>query len=275
MKLLKARAADLGLNLGLRHLELFDVYYRELAVWNQRLNLTAITGYEDVQIKHFLDSLSCLLALTPGGPTAIPSTVPVQRTSQPLWFLDVGSGAGLPGLPIKIMLPDIRMTLVETTGKKVTFLRHIVKTLELEGVQVLNARAEDVGRLPEHRERYDVVLARAVAHLSVLSEYCLPFARVGGRVVAPKGPDAPDEAKTARIAIEMLGGSLVEVKPVTLPGLDSKRHLIVVDKVAKTPDAYPRRAGIPSKRPLGRYAGRSTDAGEQEDDDRLPGVPGH
>ena len=250
MELLSAGAKALGLNLGPRHLDMFELYYRELSGWNQRFNLTAITGYEDVQVKHFLDSLSCLLALSPGDRKGIPNTVPVQLYSQALWCLDVGSGAGLSGLPMKIMLPEVRMTLIETTGKKATFLRHIVNALGLEGVEVINARAEDVGHLPEHRERYDVVLARAVAHLSVLSEYCLPFCRIGGRMIAPKGEDAPQEARSARRAMQRLGGSSAEVKRVVLQGLDSERYLVVVDKVKKTPDPFPRKAGMPSKRPL-------------------------
>ena len=154
-------------------------------------------------------------------------------------------------MPLKIMLPEAKMTLVEATGKKVSFLRHMASTLGLENVDILHARAEDVAHIPEHRERYDLVTARAVAHLSVLSEYCLPFCRLGGRMVAPKGADAEAEAAAARKALEMLGGSLVGIKPVWWPGSEAERYLIVVDKVAKTPEQYPRRAGIPSKRPLG------------------------
>ena len=251
MELLRSGARALGLYLDARHLEMFERYYRELSSWNQRFNLTAITRYEDIQIKHFLDSLSCLLALPSSdrdGP--IPNTVPLQSDSAELWCLDVGSGAGMPGLPLKIMLPGARMTLVEATGKKVAFLRHVVNVLGLEGVEVLHARVEDVGRTPEHRERYDLVLARAVAHLQVLAEYCLPLCRLGGRMIAPKGEDAVEEARASRRAMTVLGGSLVEIKPVALQGLDSKRYLVVVDKARRTPDAYPRRAGVPSRRPL-------------------------
>ena len=252
MELLRAGARALGLNLSPGHLELFELYYRELSVWNQRFNLTAITRYEDVQVKHFLDSLSCLLALSPWNPgKLVPDTVPLHLDSHSLWCLDVGSGAGLPGIPIKIMLPDAHMTLIEATRKKADFLRHMVEILSLQNVEVIHARAEHVAHLPEHRERYDVVLARAVAHLRILAEYCLPFCRPGGRLIAPKGEDAADEAEESGVALQSLGGALLEVKSLVLPGLAPERYLIVVDKVGRTPEAYPRRPGIPSKRPLG------------------------
>ena len=250
MELLRQGARELGLILGDRHLEAFERYYRELSCWNERFNLTTVTRYEDVQIKHFLDSLSCLLALGGGGNHRIPDTVPLQTESRPLWCLDVGSGAGFPGIPLKIMLPEIKLTLVEATGKKARFLQHMVQVLHLDRVQVLNARVEDVGHMPGHREEYDIVVARAVAHLRVLSEYCLPLCRVGGRMVAPKGEDAQQETSEARVALETLGGGQTEVKPVDLSGLQPGRYLVVVQKEARSPEHLPRRAGIPAKRPL-------------------------
>lgn len=251
MELLREGAKSLGLILSPTHLAAFERYYRELASWNQRFNLTTITGYDQVQCRHFLDSLSCVLALPPGDEEArVPDAVPLQRLSRPLWCVDVGSGAGFPGLPLKIVLPQAKMTLVEATGKKVAFLRHMVRVLQLDDVEVLHARAEEVGHMPEHRERYDFVVARAVAHLCVLAEYCLPLCRVGARVVAQKGEDAQEEASAAEPALRLLRGTLRDIKPVTVPGLPSGRHLVVVGKVAKGPDAYPRRPGVPSKRPL-------------------------
>ena len=251
MEPLRQGAKDLGLTLSPKHLALFELYYEELTSWNKRFNLTAITRYEEVQCRHFLDSLSCLLALSAKkGDRTIPSAVPLQLESAPLWCLDVGSGAGFPGIPLKIILPEIRMTLIEATGKKTTFLRHLIDVLALKDVEVLHGRAEEIGHESEHRERYDVVMARAVAHLSVLAEYCLPFCRLGGRMIAPKGVDAQAEAETASNALFLLGGYLVTIKPVELVGLEADRHLVVVDKVAPTPEAYPRRAGIPAKRPL-------------------------
>jgi len=250
MDLLREGAKDLGLTLSPRHVEMFECYYHELTKWNRRFNLTAITGYEEVQIKHFLDSLSCFLAF-PGetlGP--LPSRIPLQLSRSPFWCLDIGSGAGFPGLPLKILAPDIRMTLIDSTRKKVGFLRHMIDILELEDVEAIHTRAEELGHMPHHREQYDIVVARAVAHLPILCEYCLPLCRVGGRMIALKGREAHEEAEESQEAFDALGGALVEVKPVTLLDMGSGHHLIAIDKVASTPDKYPRRPGMPSKRPL-------------------------
>ncbi|MBC7237327.1 MAG: 16S rRNA (guanine(527)-N(7))-methyltransferase RsmG [Chloroflexi bacterium] len=251
MEILVEGARRLGLTLESRHIQLFELYYRELMTWNERFNLTAISGYEQVQSRHFLDSLTCLLALPTSMSTReIPDTVPLQRYGCALRLADVGSGAGFPGLPIKIMLPDAHMTLIEATAKKVAFLRHVVEVLGLSGVQVLNARAEEVGHMPEHRETYDAVMARAVARMATLAEYCLPLCRIGGRMIAPKGEDAEAEAEADKEAIRLLGGTLVAVKPVLLPEIEADHYLVVVDKIAHTPDIYPRRPGVPAKRPL-------------------------
>lgn len=254
MEILRSGARGLGLTLSPRHLSSFDVYYRELESWNHRFNLTAITGYEEVQRRHFLDSLTCLLAFPGEALTfdaAVPDTVPLQRYAGELRCADVGSGAGFPGLPIKLLLPEIRMTLIEATGKKVAFLRHMISTLGLAQIEVIHGRAEEVGHLPPHREQYDLVLARAVAPLAVLLEICLPLCRLGGRLIAPKGEDAPAEAEGAGQALAILGGRLTAVKQIALPDLPGQRYLVVVDKVAPAPERYPRRAGIPAKRPLG------------------------
>jgi 16S rRNA (guanine527-N7)-methyltransferase len=251
METLCEGAKALGLTLSARHVALFELYYRELAAWNRRFNLTAITAYDQVQSKHFLDSLTCLLALPRSdGDVAIPATVPLQTATTGLWLMDVGSGAGFPGLPLKIMLPEARVTLVESVGKKVTFLRHAIEVLGLTGVEVLAMRAEEAARLPEHRERYDMVVARAVAHLSVLAEYCLPCCRIGGRMVAPKGEDAASELGASRLALEMLGCTAVALTQVHLPGAELPRYLVVADKGRPTPEQYPRRVGLPTKRPL-------------------------
>ncbi len=252
MELLREGARDLGLTLSPRHIEMFECYYHELGEWNDRFNLTAITGYQEVQVKHFLDSLSCFLAF-PGRTLApLPNRVPLQLDRGDLRCVDVGSGAGFPGLPLKILAPDIEMTLVDSTRKKVGFLRHMIELLELEGVAAIHARAEELGQGLQHRERYDVVMARAVAHLPILCEYCLPLCRVGGRMIALKGQDAHEEAEESQEAVDILGGTLVEIKSVTLPVLGSGHHLIAIDKAAPTPEKYPRRPGMPSKRPLSR-----------------------
>lgn len=251
MEILRQGAGQLGLQLSTLHLERFQILYEELYSWNERLNLTAITGYQDVQTRHLLDSLSCLLAFPTGQqPDTIPDAIPVQRPGHALRCIDVGTGAGFPGLPLRILLPDLRLTLLESVGKKVTWLQYIVRRLGLSDVEIVQGRAEEIGRDAAHRERYDVVVARAVAPLNVLAEYCLPFCRKGGRFVAPKGEDAVHEAREAEAAIHALGGRLVAVKRVPLPEMLADHHLVVIDKVEPTPERYPRRTGIPTKRPL-------------------------
>lgn len=251
MEILRQGAGQLGLQLSAQHLERFQTLYEELCSWNERLNLTAITGYRDVQTRHLLDSLTCLLAFPSQEPhSSIPDTVPVQRPGRVLRCLDVGTGAGFPGIPLKILLPDLRLSLLESVGKKVTWLNHIVRRLSLTGVEIIQGRAEELAHDPGHREAYDVVVARAVAPLNVLAEYCLPFCRTGGRFIAPKGEDAQLEAAQASAAIALLGGRLSAIKQVPLYELLGEHHLVVIDKIAPTPERYPRRTGIPAKRPL-------------------------
>jgi 16S rRNA (guanine527-N7)-methyltransferase len=225
----------LGIRLTNTQLSAFRIYENELLEWNTRFNLTSIENPDQVRTKHFLDSLSCLL---------------VMRDPSPEHIIDVGTGAGFPGIPLKIFLPGIRLTLVESVGKKAGFCRHILQKLELEGVSVIQERAEVLGQSVEHRERYDWSVARAVANMPVLMELLLPFVRVGGKALAMKGGAAPSESQTAERAIRLLGGRLQRLVPVDLPGVADQRFLVVIDKVAATPPAYPRRIGIPAKKPL-------------------------
>lgn len=220
----------------------FARYCSELEAWNQRMNLTAIEGCEQIQIRHFLDSLSCL-------PT-IQSRFPTHRNT-PLRMIDVGTGAGFPGIPLKITQPSIHLTLLEATKKKIQFLEHLIALLQLENTKVVHARAEEIGHAEDHRETYDLVIARAVAPLPVLVEYMLPLCRVGGLSIAQKGPAAYEEAQQATDAITILGGQLAQIIPVEVPRLAEERNLIVIEKIAPTPPQYPRRPGIPAKRPLG------------------------
>lgn len=253
MELLRDGARTLGLCLTSEHVRAFQTYYHELGIWNRKLNLTTVTQYEDVQLKHFLDSLTCLLALpVPGEVRAagLPDVVPLTTAEAPLLCIDVGTGAGFPGLPIKIMRPSLQMTLLDSSRKKIAFLEHLIKRLDLEGVELLWTRAEEAGQDPHHRERYDVVLARAVADLAELAEYCLPLCRKGGRVIAQKGAHIEAELKTAEMAIHLLGGQCREAKAIHLPGLKEPRLLLLIDKVEATPVKYPRRPGMPRKHPL-------------------------
>jgi 16S rRNA (guanine527-N7)-methyltransferase len=253
MELLKDGARALGLHLSRQHLNAFRIHYSELGVWNRRFNLTTITGYEEVQIKHFLDSLTCLIALPIPGAEAqgrLPSVIPISTREAPLLCMDVGTGAGFPGLPLKVVRPSLHMTLLDASRKKVEFLKHVVRCLDLEGAVPLWARAEDVGQDPHHRERYDIVLSRAVADLAVLAEYCLPLCRKGGCFIAQKAANIEAELEKASVALELLGGKLREVRRLRLPGHRDPRSLIVIDKVDPTPGDYPRRPGVPSKRPL-------------------------
>jgi 16S rRNA (guanine527-N7)-methyltransferase len=225
----------LGRELSPRQLDAFTWYSSELREWNQRFNLTAIKDPSGIEVRHFLDSLTCCLAMT---------------ANASLKVVDVGTGAGFPGIPIKILCPSMKLTLVEATSKKVDFCTHVVVGLGLENVDVVHGRAEDVAQDRKYRETYDVALARAVAPLSVLVEYLLPFLRVGGRAIAQKGETAHAEAHEAEGALGILGGGVDRLIPIELPGVVETRYLVVLKKLAATPEKYPRRAGMPEKRPL-------------------------
>lgn len=227
--------SQLGLQLTRRQLESFRWYASELIAWNERHNLTAITDPQDIEIKHFLDSLTCLLAMKPKAGERV---------------VDVGTGAGFPGLPLRIVASQIQLTLIEATGKKADFCRHVVRQLGLEGVEVLHARVEEVGHQAVHRESYDWAVARAVAQLPALVEYMLPLLRVGGKAVALKGETGPAEAQAAGEALRLLGGHVDSLIPIELPRVPESRYLVVVSKRAATPAAYPRRPGKPVKSPL-------------------------
>jgi 16S rRNA (guanine527-N7)-methyltransferase len=234
---LKESVQDLlAVTLKSQQLDAFRWYRSELISWNERFNLTAITDPTGVEVRHFLDSLTCLRAVG----------------SQP-WgrVIDVGTGAGFPGLPLKIVCPQIRLTLIEATKKKVDFCQSIVAGLDLEGVDVIHDRAETLAQDPNHRGGYDWALARAVAPLPVLVEYLLPFLKVGGCALAQKGDTAHSETHLAAEALGILGGQVDRLIPIELPGVVETRYLVVIKKIAETPEKYPRRAGMPSKRPLG------------------------
>lgn len=228
-------AQQFELALTREQLDTFERYYHELIEWNARINLTAITDYNQVIVKHFLDSISIAPLLQSFGPTGR--------------LVDIGTGAGLPGIPLKIVLPDWHVTLLEATGKKVDFLNHVIAQLDLRNITAVHARAEDLGQDPTYREQFDVAVARAVARMATLVEYALPLVHIGGWFIAQKGVDVDEELESAVRALDELGGRVHQIVPVQLPGLD-KRHLIVVEKIARTSVKYPRRAGLPERKPL-------------------------
>ena len=234
--ILTAGAEALGVSLTEAQARQFVRYYAELARWNERVNLTAITEWEAVQSWHYLDSLSAAAALPPDS----------LRSGL---FIDVGSGGGFPGIPMKLAFPGMRGMLLDSTAKKTAFLAHVREALGLEGVSVRTGRAEAVAHDAEMREGFDVAFARAVAEVATLAELTLPFVRVGGTVVLHKKAGIRAELERGIGAVETLGGSVREVLPVELPGLHD-RALVVLDKNLPTPERYPRRPGMPAKRPL-------------------------
>ncbi len=225
----------LGRELSLRQVDAFTWYSSELRDWNQRFNLTAIQDPSAIEVRHFLDSLTCCLAMS---------------TNASQQVVDVGTGAGFPGIPLKILCPSMKLTLIEATSKKAEFCNHVVLGLGLENVEVVHGRAEEIAQNRKYRETYDVALARAVAPLSVLVEYLLPFLRVGGCAIAQKGETAHAEAHEAEGALGILGGGVDRLIPIELPGIVETRYLVVLNKFAATPEKYPRRPGMPEKRPL-------------------------
>ena len=222
-----------------RQVKQFELYYQELIEWNRKINLTAITDYSSVQVKHFLDSLTITLALTG------------EEAEKPDFnIVDIGTGAGFPGLPLKIIFPQLRLVLIEPTTKKTAFLHHLIRKLELENVEVLNSRAEEAAHLPPYREQFSLVLSRAVAPLPALVELTLPFCRIGGRFVAQKKGELDQEIDGAEKAIATLGGKLDQVKKIELGEFDDVRYLVIIDKIYPTPGKYPRRPGLPRRRPI-------------------------
>jgi 16S rRNA (guanine527-N7)-methyltransferase len=235
------RAKEAGIELVEDQIEKFLLFLRELKEWNRKFNLTAINNEEEILVKHFIDSLSCLIG--------VPSKI-FQKIRK---VMDIGSGAGFPGIPLKIYQPRLDITLLEATMKKVEFLRHISRKLGFgSSLWAIHGRAEDYGKSLEYREKYDLVVSRAVSELAILAEYCLPFVKIGGIFISQKGREISSELSKARKAIEVLGGRVREIIPYKLPLKEGEleRNLVVMDKVEKTPGEYPRRAGVPAKRPI-------------------------
>jgi 16S rRNA (guanine527-N7)-methyltransferase len=227
-------AKQLGINLKLDQIKQFEIYYRELVRVNKIFNLTSVTTYEGVQLKHYLDSLSLITAIY----KLRPSTV-----------IDVGSGAGFPGLPLKIALSHLKLTLLEATLKKTMFLESIINLLSLKDVEIVPSRAETAGREKHYRESYDIVVSRAVAKVVALAELCLPFVKVGGYAILQKKRGVEEELVQASKVIRLLGGQFKEIKTVNIQGLED-RCLVLIEKMNHTPILYPRRPGLPVKNPI-------------------------
>lgn len=228
-------AEALGASLRSEQIVQFQRYEALLLEWNERMNLTAVRQPTDIRIRHFLDSLSC---------------VQVTGDLNGRSLIDVGTGAGFPGLPLKILFPQLRLTLVESVAKKGQFLQAVVDALGLTEVTILAERAEALGQLPQHRQRYDWAVARAVAELRILAEYLLPLCSVGGQMLAQKGDGVHEELPSARTAIGLLGGGEPALTSVMLPGREQPHYFVTIPKIGETPAAYPRRVGVPGKRPL-------------------------
>lgn len=212
-----------------------EIYKDLMLEWNKKINLTTITDLEEVDIKHFLDSATCL------------ATGYIKDGDN---IIDVGTGAGFPGVPIKILKENVSITLLDSLNKRIKYLEEVVSKTKLKDVTLLHSRAEDAGMSKQHREKYDIVLSRAVATMNVLCEYCIPFVKVGGYFICQKGPSYKEELDNADIAIRTLGGSLKEVQSYNLPYSDITHYIIIIEKIKITPTKYPRKAGKPSSNPI-------------------------
>ena len=231
-------AQKIGIKLNKNQIETFSLYLDLLIEWNQKINLTSLKTPQEIIIKHFLDSLTCIKAID------LYSNIDISS------IVDIGTGAGFPGIPIKIVCPSIELFLLEARKNKSIFLEKLTKELNLKQVQILKGRAETFGRCTEHREKYDIAISRAVAPLNILSEYCLPLVRVRGLFIAQKGRTYKSETEKGIKAIQFLGGELIKVEKIQIPFINQNRYLLVINKKKNTPLEYPRKEGLPQKRPL-------------------------
>ena len=226
---------ELNIKLEKRQLCQFLQYYELLVEWNSFMNLTAITDYDEVIKKHFVDSLSLIIAID---------------LSKEISVIDIGTGAGFPGIPLKIAFPNLKITLLDSLNKRIKFLNEVINILELKDIKTIHGRAEDFAKEKNYRQSYDLCVSRAVANLSTLSEYCLPYVKTGGKFISYKSEKITDEMNAAKNAIKILGGNISGQVEFILPNSDIYRNLFMIDKIKDTPMKYPRKAGLPSKEPL-------------------------
>ncbi|MBO5141867.1 MAG: 16S rRNA (guanine(527)-N(7))-methyltransferase RsmG [Clostridia bacterium] len=232
MNNLKLLAEQININLSDEKLEKFFQYKEMLKEWNEKINLTAIIEDEEIILKHFIDSLTI-----------------EKYIGEKVSLIDVGTGAGFPGIPLKIVRNDLKVTLMDSLNKRLIFLDNVCKNLELNDIKTVHGRAEDIGKDIKYREKFDIATARAVANMSVLLEYCLPFVKVGGLFICMKGNNI-EEVDEAEKALIKLGGKIEKIEKMYLPGTDIERNIIIVRKIKNTPKEYPRKAGVPSKNPI-------------------------
>lgn len=240
-KIFEKRAADLGIILSDEMKRQFSKYYEMLVEWNKVMNLTGITEYEEVYEKHFLDSICIVKAFSE-------KNIFLSDTTKKV--IDIGTGAGFPGIPLKIVFPDMDITLLDSLNKRINFLNEVIEELGLSGIDTIHGRAEDYAKNQQHREKYDLCVSRAVANLSTLSEYCVPFLKRGGYFISYKSGEVDEELKDAEKALSLLGGKAEKVVKFKIPETDIGRSFVIINKIQSTPGKYPRKAGLPSKEPL-------------------------
>lgn len=228
---------EINIKLSDIQVDKFLLFYDLLINWNKKLNLTAITDYEEVIIKHYIDSLSIVNALDFDD----------DNNNN---LIDIGTGAGFPSIPLKILFPDLNMVLLDSLNKRVSYLNEVISQLQLNNIQVIHGRAEDIGKIENYREQFDICVSRAVANLSTLSEYCIPFVKLNGKFIAYKSSKIDDEIKSSKKAINLLGGKINNIYKFILPTTDFERSFVIIDKVKNTPMEYPRKAGKPNKQPI-------------------------
>ena len=233
--IMESKVKRLGLSLTDRQQEQFDTYYRILVEWNKVMNLTGITEYDEVNEKHFLDSLMIVKSFD---------------MSKVFSIIDIGTGAGFPGIPLKIVFPEIQVVLLDSLNKRIRFLDEVIQQLGLEKIETIHGRAEDFAKKTQYREKFDFCVSRAVANLATLSEYCLPYVKVGGYFISYKSGEIEEELQQSKRAVSILGGTLGDVIKFALPGTDIGRSFVKIKKVKNTGKKYPRKAGLPSKEPL-------------------------